>query len=193
MGREERPESSWANATWALLYYVVIPSVLLNVIMWRFPELSREQFTQMLRWVLILGTILVGVNALRAEHAVGTRARLVLDSTYVVLTIGWLLGLLGGGTILRQSWNGYDFIIDITGLFIIIAALASLNLVYYALCFAKERGLLSGGGGEPSPDAEPHPGSAPEPSPGSAPGTAPGPDPKPGAVTIEYAEDGAAS
>ncbi len=157
-------------ATWALLYYVVIPSVLLTVIMWRFPELSREQFTEMLRWVLILGTVLVGVSALRAEYVTGTWARLGLDSAYVVLAIGWLLGILGGGTVLQQSWNGYEF-------FTIVAALASLNLVYFTLRFAQARGLL-GGGGETSPDAEDEPGPVPAPS------------GEPDAVTIEYVEDG---
>ncbi len=166
MRRRDRPESSWAMATWALLYYIVIPSALLTAIMWRFPELSREQFMEMLRWVLILGTVLVGVNALRGEHPTGTVPRLALDLSYVTLAIGWLLGVLGGGTVLEQSWNGYEFLIDIRGLFTIVAALASLNLVYYSLRFAQERGLLRRGGDDPSPDAEP------------------------GVVTIEYVDDG---
>ena len=179
MARETKPESSWAMATWALLYYVVVPSVLLTVIMWRFPELSREQFTEMLRWVLVLGTVLVGVSALRAEYVTGTWTRLGLDTAYVVLAIGWLLGVMGGGTVLQQSWNGYEFFIDIKGLFTIVAALASLNLVYFALRFAQARGLLGGGGGDTSPDAEHEPGPAPAPS------------GEPDAVTIEYVEDGA--
>jgi hypothetical protein len=168
MGRKEKPESSWANATWALLYYVVLPSVILTIIMWRYPELSSEHFMEMLRWVLILGTILVGVSALRAEFETGTYPRLVLDSAYVVFAIVWLLGVLGGGTVLEQSWNGYVFFIDVRGLFTIVAALASLNLVYYALRFGQERGLLGRGGDDPSPD------------------------PEPGGVTIEYVDDGLA-
>jgi hypothetical protein len=170
MMRRDRPDSSWANATWALLYYVVVPSVLLTAIMWRFPELSQEHFLEMLRWVLILGTLLVGVNALRAEFETGTVPRLGLDGLYVVLAIIWLLGVLGGGTVLEQSWNGYVFFIDVRGLFTIVAALASLNLVYYALRFGQERGLLPQGGGDPNPDAEV--------------------DTDDGGVTIEYVEDG---
>jgi hypothetical protein len=165
-GRKKRPESTWANATWALLYYIVVPTALLTVIMWRFPELDREHFAEMLRWVLIMGVALVGVSALRADHPTGTLPRLALDTTYVLLAILWLLGILGGGTVLEQSWNGYQFFIDVKGLFTIVAALASLNVVYFALRFAQERGLLSKGGDEPPTDAEP------------------------GVVTIEYADEG---
>lgn len=121
--------------------------------MWRFPELDREHFASMMRWVLIVGTVLVGLSALRGIHGTGTVARLVLDVAYVTTTIGWLLGLLGGGTVLHQAWNGYQFSIDIRGLFILVAALASLNLVYYGLRFAQERGYLPGGGDDPSTDA----------------------------------------
>jgi hypothetical protein len=147
-----------------MLYYIVIPTALITIIMWRYPELDRQYFMEMLRWVLIIGVALVGINALRADSEHGTWTRLALDGGFVILTIAWLLGVMGGGTVLQQSWNGYDFTIDIGKLFIIVAALASLNMVYYTLRFAENRGLLHTGGDDPVPDAEP------------------------GFVTIEYAE-----
>lgn len=168
--RTSGDESTWSRATWTLLYYVVIPTALMTAIMWRYPELDRTQFMEMLRWVLILGVALVTVNALRADARYGTFWRLGLDVTFVGLTIGWLLGLLGGGTALEQSWNGYAFTIDITGLFMVVATLASLNLVYYLLRFGQERGLIPKGGGGPPADQVP----VQEP------------------VTIEYADDGVA-
>ena len=51
----------------------------------------------------------------------------------------------------------------------IVAALASLNLVYYALRFGQERGLITKGGDEPLADSVP----------------------QPGAVIIEYVDEGA--
>lgn len=168
MWPKDSDESTWARATWTMLYYIVVPTTLLTVIMWRYPELDREHFMEMLRWVLIIGVALVGVNAMRADQKYGSWTRLVLDVAFVSLTIAWLLGVLGGGTVLEQSWNGYHFYIDIGNLFTIVAALASLNLLYYALRFAQERGYLPKGGGEPTPDAEP------------------------GVVTIEYADEGMA-
>ncbi len=156
--------STWARATWTMLYYIVIPTALISIIMWRYPELDRQYFMEMLRWVLIIGVALVGINALRADSRYGTWTRMALDGGFVILTIAWLLGVMGGGTVLQQSWNGYDFTIDIGKLFIIVAALASLNMVYYSLRFAQMRGLIPTGGDGPVPDAEP------------------------GFVTIEYAE-----
>ncbi len=167
--RTRGDESTWSRATWTLLYYVVIPTALMTAIMWRYPELDRTHFMEMLRWVMVLGVALVGVNALRADARYGTFRRLGLDVAFVVLTIGWLLGVLGGGTALEQSWNGYAFTIDITGLFIIVATLASLNLVYYFLRFGQERGSIPKGGDEPLVDA----------------------NAEPGAVTIEYVDEGA--
>jgi hypothetical protein len=168
--RDRGDPSTWSRATWTLLYYVVIPTALITAIMWRYPELDRTHFMEMLRWVMIVGVALVGVNALRADAKYGTFTRLALDAAFVALTIGWLLGILGGGTALEQSWNGYHFIVDITGIFIIVAALASLNLVYYFLRFAQERGYITKGGDEPLPD----------------------PVVEPGAVTIEYVDEGTA-
>ena len=164
MWPKDSDNSTWARATWTMLYYIVIPTALITIIMWRYPELDRQYFMEMLRWVLIIGVALVGLNALRADSEHGTWTRLALDGGFVLLTIAWLLGVMGGGTVMKQSWNGYDFTIDIGNLFIIVAALASLNMVYYTLSFAEKRGFLPPGGDDPAPEAEP------------------------GFVTIEYAE-----
>jgi len=139
MPAEPWRESSWAKASWALVYYLVIPTCLIEAIMWRFPELSREHFYVMLRWVLGIGVLIVGINALRADHLPGTWPRLGLDAAYVACTIGWLLGVLGGDTALDQSWQGHPFTIDIGRLFAIVASLASLNLVYYIMGFRAAR------------------------------------------------------
>ncbi len=149
-----RQESSWARATWPLVYYIIVPVAIITVIMWRFPELDSARFAEMLRWVLVIGVFLVGVAALRADYEVGTRPRLVLDVTYVALAIAWILGVLGGGTVLEQSWQGHVFFVDIERLFIIVAFLASLNVVYYALQFAQARGLI-GTGAEDEPERHP--------------------------------------
>ena len=164
MWPRDSDESTWARATWTMLYYIVIPTALITIIMWRYPELDSEHFLEMLRWVLIIGVALVGVNALRADNPHGSWLRLGLDGAFVALTIAWLLGVLGGGTVLEQSWNGYEFSVDIGKLFIIIASLASLNMIYYGLRFAQERGYISKGEGSPVIAAEP------------------------GVVTIEYAD-----
>lgn len=165
MTAEARHESSWARATWALMYYVVIPTIVITAIMWRFPELSQERFMVTLRWVLVLGILLVGINALRAEHEVGTYWRLGLDTAFVLAAIGWLLGVLGGGVVLEQTWKGHPFSIDISGLFVLIVLLASLNLIHDTLRFAQARGWFVKE--EPTAPADPE---------------APG-------VTIEYVED----
>ena len=162
-------ESSWAKASWSVVYYVVIPTCLIEVVMWRFPELSREHFYSMLRWVLGVGVLIVGVNALRANYVPGTWTRLGLDAAYVAGTIGWLLGILGGDTVLDQSWQGHPFSIDIGRLFAVVASLASLNLVYYVMRFRQGR-----------------------PARGRAQAVGLEGAPAPGPVTIEQLEDGAA-
>jgi len=155
MWPKDSDNSTWARATWTMLYYIVIPTALITMIMWRYPELDRQYFMEMLRWVLIIGVALVGINALRADNKYGTWTRLTLDGGFVLLTIAWLLGVMGGGTIMEQNWNGYDFTINIGRLFIIVATLASLNMVYYTLRFAQKRGFIQGGVDNPTPDVEP--------------------------------------
>jgi len=126
-------ESSWGKAAWALAYYVVIPTVIITTIKWRYPELGQSHLDATLRWAIVAGTVIVGVSALRAEFEHGTRTRLALDSAYVLLAIVWLLGVLGGDTVLEQSWQGHPFSIDISRLFLVVASLASLNLLHYSL------------------------------------------------------------
>ena len=169
MPHEGALESSWVKVSWSVVYYIVIPTCLIEVVMWRFPELSREHFYVMLRWVLGVGILIAGVNALRADHAQGTWARLTLDAAYVVGAIGWLLGILGGDTVLDQTWQGHPFSIDIGRLFAVVASLASLNLVYYVMRFRSAR---STGGRARAEGLE-----------GA---------PAPGPVTIEAVEDGTA-
>ncbi len=134
-------ESSWAKASWALAYYVLIPTVIVTTIKWRYPELSGEHLDATLRWVLAAGMVIVGVSAVRAEFEQGTRMRLWLDLAYVLLAIAWLLGVLGGDTVLEQSWQGHPFSIDITRLFAVVASLASLNMLHYALEYRSGRAV----------------------------------------------------
>jgi hypothetical protein len=141
MAAEGVHESSWAKAGWALAYYVVIPTIIVTTIKWRYPELEQGHLDATLRWVLASGMVIVGVSALRADFERGSRVRLALDASYVLLAIAWLLGVLGGDTVLEQSWQGHPFTIDITRLFVVVASLASLNLLHYALEYraARER------------------------------------------------------
>ena len=139
MASEGVRESSWAKAGWALAYYVVVPTIIVTSIKWRYPELEQGHLDATLRWVLASGMVIVGVSALRAEFDLGSRARLALDASFVLLAIAWLLGVLGGGTVLEQSWQGHPFTIDITRLFVIVASLASLNLLHYALEYRTAR------------------------------------------------------
>ena len=94
MWPKDSDTSTWARATWTMLYYIVIPTALITIIMWRYPELDRQYFMEMLRWVLIIGVALVGINALRADSKYGTWTRLALDGGFVLLTIAWLLGVM---------------------------------------------------------------------------------------------------
>lgn len=114
----------------ALLLYVVIPVAAFNIILVQYPGLDPERFRRATLFIVPLGLLLTFVTLAQERHSKGTRARLCLDAAYVALSLLWLIGLLGGTTVLRQVYKGHVFYVDITPLALLAAAVTALNMAH---------------------------------------------------------------
>lgn len=110
--------------------YILIPVTAINVIEEQYPLLESERFEVMKVWIPMIGFLILCITILQERYRKGEFTRLMLDLAYVSLSIVWLFVFLGGRFVLRDTYDGYDFQIDITLFVSIILALTSLNYVH---------------------------------------------------------------
>jgi hypothetical protein len=132
------------KACLALVFYLIIPCVSLLLILQMYPELPRERFIPRIYWILPTATIIVVLAQLTAMCQRGDTKRFLLNISYVVMTLIWIYGVLGGGIVMTSEWNGYAFALHMNKYVMLIICAAVLNLTYYVLewkVFQKERQL----------------------------------------------------
>ncbi len=117
----------------ALLFYLVIPLVAIQMIITTYPELSTERFEKMVRWFVPLAIMLVIIAQASVRYPRGHDKRLYLDLAYVLLTVLWLFAFLGGGLTLTQSWGDYEFTLHLWRYVAVILFVAGVNIFYYTM------------------------------------------------------------
>jgi len=114
----------------SVFIYLIIPLTCIQLIMVQYPLLAKERFYRMMTWIVPIGISLVMVTLVQERFGKGTRSRLFLDGVYVALVMTWLFGFLGGRTVIRSNYGGWDFSVDVTPIVIIILVGTSLNFVH---------------------------------------------------------------
>jgi hypothetical protein len=110
--------------------YLIIPLTCIQLIMLQYPLLAKERFYRMMSWIVPIGIGIVMVTLVQERFKKGTRSRLLLDGVYVALVMTWLFGFLGGKTIIRSTYGGWDFSVDVTPIVLIVLVGTSLNFVH---------------------------------------------------------------
>jgi hypothetical protein len=96
-----------------------------------YPELPQDRFVMRIYWILPTATIIVILAQLAAIFQRGDTRRFLLNIGFVIATILWIYGVLGGGLIMTSQWNGYSFSIHMNKFVLLIACVATLNVMYY--------------------------------------------------------------
>jgi hypothetical protein len=129
----------------ALLFYLIIPCFALLLIMQMYPELSQNRFYTRIYWILPTATFIVLFAQLSACYQKGDTKRFLLNIGFVIATIIWIYGVLGGGVVMTSQWNGYSFAIHMNKYVLLIACVTILNVIYYILewkVYHKEKANL---------------------------------------------------
>jgi hypothetical protein len=121
------------KACLSLLFYLIIPCCAILLIMQSYPELSQDRFYMRIYWILPTATIIVFLAQLSALYQKGDTKRFLLNIGFVIATMIWMFGLLGGGIVMTTQWNGYSFSLHMNKYVMLIACVAALNVIYYTL------------------------------------------------------------
>jgi hypothetical protein len=121
------------KAIFALVFYLIIPSVAIYVIISSYPELSKDRFISMIHWVLPTATIIVILAQLSIFFEKKTFKRYLINIGYVVTTMMWVYGFLGGSLTITSAWNTFHFSIHLSKYVILIILVACINVIYYTL------------------------------------------------------------
>jgi len=116
-----------------LLFYLIIPLCSLLLILQSYPELPKDRFYMRIYWILPTATVIVILAQLSAFYQKGDTKRFLLNIGFTVATIIWMYGLLGGGVVITTQWNRYDFSLHMDKYIVLIACVATLNVIYYTL------------------------------------------------------------
>jgi hypothetical protein len=121
------------KAVFALMFYLVIPTMAIYLILETYPELGRERFESMVYWFVPLSILLVIVSQLSIRYPKGDTRRFTCNIAYVVITLCWLLAFLGGGLVITETWQEYEFRLHLWKYVALIVGVALFNALYYVL------------------------------------------------------------
>jgi hypothetical protein len=115
----------------AFLFYLIIPLCSLCLILLEYPELPSDRMYMRIYWVIPTATAIVILAQIGSFYRKGETKRFLLNIGFTVMTMIWMVGLLGGGLVMTTLWNEYEFSLHMDKYVILIVIVAALNVMYY--------------------------------------------------------------
>jgi len=122
-----------SKAVFALIFYLIMPVIAISIILTTYPELSKDRFIGILMRILPISMVLILISQFQVRYEKGSRGRFVLNEMYVILVLLWVFALLGGEPIIHQTWEEYQFSLNIWNYLLLIFFVTSMNILYYAV------------------------------------------------------------
>jgi len=117
----------------AFLLYLLIPLSTLLIILQSYPELPSDRMYMRIYWVIPTATIIVILAQLSSLYQKGETRRFLLNIGFIIMTLLWMFGLIGGGVVITTQWNEYEFSLHMDKYMLLIISVAVLNVLYYTL------------------------------------------------------------
>lgn len=120
--------------TWlSFILYLMLPLCSLCLILLEYTELPSGWILNRIYWVIPSATAIVILAQLGSCYKKGETKRFVLNIGFTVMTMIWMVGLLGGGLVMTTLWNEYEFSLHMERYVVLILSVTALNLMYYIL------------------------------------------------------------
>lgn len=129
-GKKRRISS---KAVFALVFYLIMPTIAISIIIITYPELSRDRLFGILYRIIPISITLILISQYQVRYGKGSKGRFILNEIYVVLIVLWLFALLGGKPVIDQTWEQYQFSLHIWNYIVLILVVTSMNVLYYIL------------------------------------------------------------
>ncbi len=121
------------KAVFALVFYLIVPIIVVWIIVTTYPELTGQHYIGMLYWIVPSAILLIILSQWSIAYPRGDYRRLILDLAYVLMALIWIFGFLGGGLVITDYWDGYEFSLHLWKYLLVILAVAVFNAIYYVL------------------------------------------------------------
>ncbi|MCD6383667.1 MAG: hypothetical protein J7L88_04325 [Thermoplasmata archaeon] len=119
------------KALFALFVYIIIPTYAILAAMVNYPELSKSRFIEIMKWILVIGVVLIIISQVQVRYERGSLQRYILNIAYVCVSLLWLLALFGGKPYIEQYWGEYQFRVVVWKILIIALIVGVLNVLYF--------------------------------------------------------------
>ncbi|UCE74568.1 MAG: hypothetical protein JSV56_02395 [Methanomassiliicoccales archaeon] len=121
------------KAIFALVFYLILPTFAILMIIFTYPELDRDRLFGILSRIIPISFVLIVISQFQVRYEKGSRGRFVLNELYVVTVVFWLFALLGGQPVIHQTWEEYQFSLYIWNYLALIFFVTGMNILYYVL------------------------------------------------------------
>lgn len=121
------------KAIFAFVFYLLIPLIAISIILTSYPELSKDRFIRIVYWIVPISIMIIVISQISLRYKRGDDRRFILNIFYVVMTIVWVYGFLGGRLVITETWLEYEFSIHVWKYILLIIIAALVNIIYYTL------------------------------------------------------------
>lgn len=73
------------------------------------------------------------ISQISTRYQKGQTKKYILNISYVIATLLWIYGFIGGNIIIQEKWMEYEFQIHLWKYMILILLAATINIIYYTL------------------------------------------------------------
>ncbi len=123
------------KAGFALLFYMILPTLAIMMIISAYPELNKERLLGILTRIIPISIILILVSQFQVRYEKGSKGRFILNEIYVIMVVVWIFALLGGEPVIYQTWEEYSFSLHIWNYLALILFITFMNVLYYTMEF----------------------------------------------------------
>jgi hypothetical protein len=127
------------KAVFAIIFYLIIPTIAISLIIASYPELSKERLTDMLLRTIPVAILLIIISQFGTRYEKGDKRKFILNEIYVLLVLLWLFALLGGQPVISQTWGEHSFSLNLWNFILLILFVSAINATYFSLEYLTHR------------------------------------------------------
>lgn len=121
------------KALFAIIFYLIVPIIIVNIIINTYPELGGERYATLIYLLVPIAVLLVVLSQLSIMYPKGDKRRFAYNIAYILTAMIWLFGFLGGGLVITDYWGEYQFSLHLWKYVALIVAVGLFNVFYYIL------------------------------------------------------------
>lgn len=117
----------------AMFFYLIIPIISIIIVLSTYDELSKERFINMFFVIIPIAIFIILISQISKKYEKASFKKYIFNILYVLLTLLWVYGFIGGNPVITEKWLEYEFSIHLWKYISLIIIAAIINIIYYTL------------------------------------------------------------